>query len=166
MDAAVPRALRGVKPSRALRPVPAVLIFRCASETISSTIDPIAREVEVDLGGIWRRGAARVAAQESSGSAVLRIKWVGCEIAREDAIGRKVAAVVAAVKESPTCVAVAEGALAIILSRCGCRGHPCRQSRNQHAPAWPYRGEWIEPHGLIVPQSPFHPSSLPFRNCR
>src|ERR1700686_74966 len=129
--------LRGVKPSRALRPVPAILIFRCRTVTISSTIDPIAREVEVGLGGIWRRGAARVAAQESGGSAVLRIKWVGCEIAREDAIGRKVAMVVAAVKERSTGIAVAQGALAIILSRCGCCGHQCRQSRNQQASAWP-----------------------------
>jgi len=132
------------------------------------TGDPAAIDNEIGLRGIRLRLVLRVASKPS-GRPDRRKKRVGGKIAREDAIGRKIALIIAVVViEEIGGDAVAHGAVAVAkdlrggrLVRQQSRKHPKQDSLFQiHYPHEPIT------NGLAVPQSPRHPVSLPRRNCR
>src|SRR4029078_3268136 len=124
-----------------------------------------------DIGLRRVRGgrAARVAFKKYGSSADCRSDRVGGKVAREDAVGRKVAIVGSDVVAKSAGNAVAGRPLTEDLAPRGCkradgeRDH-CR-SKNDGRLKRPV-DERFSSHGLIVPQSPFHPVSLPLRNCR
>jgi hypothetical protein len=120
------RELDGSSDPRSSRSAPASSNIQRVMETMTSTIGLVAREPGVGLGRVGRGGALGIALQKSGGPADRGVNWICCEISRKKSIGRKVAVVVAAIKEMATGVAVADGAIAVVLGRCGRHGHECR----------------------------------------
>jgi hypothetical protein len=114
-----------------------------------------------------RRAPGRAA--EYSGSSDRSLGRISCKIARKEAIGGKVAVIVAAVIIPTAGVAKAQCAAPEVLRKGRCCGYErkrCRayqqNSRFDHCDATNRQLY----QGRIVPQSPFQATSRPLRNCR
>jgi hypothetical protein len=106
-------------------------------------------------------------ASEYSGGSDPCVSRIGCEITWKQTVGGEIAIVVAAVVIPAAGVAIAQHRPPVVLREYRCHCKACQKDSRGRYPNSRFDHAAPPSHqGRIVPQSPFHPSSRPLRNCR